>query len=236
MTKFIHQFVALAFVAALASSANAEQPTPSINVQGVGEVTANPDIAHMNVSIQVRDEEMAEAREEASDSVGKALKVLNELKILPKDIHTSGITVRPEFNYRKDERELIGYFVSREIRVTLRDITSVGLLTEKLLDAGINNGSSPQFASSKKDQLQREAIKLAAADAKANALAAADGLGLKLGSVLSLNANSRNPAPSPRMRMASPMAMEKSMSAADTYQVGEIKYSATVSAQFAIAD
>lgn len=226
----------LATACLLPLGAQADEATPSINVAGIGEISASPDKAMITVSIESRQKRIAEAREEVSAVISRALSITDLLNIDRKYVNTSGSTIRPEYRYNNGKRSFEGYYVSRQVQVDLRDLDNIGPLTEKLLDAGINNVSPPSLGSTKGAELKRKALKLAAADAKLNAQVIADTLGIKLGKPLNISAhsNNHNPVPQRMMMKSAAYADESGAAPSQTYETGEIRFSANVNASFAI--
>lgn len=215
------------------SAQAANDDSASINVSGNGQVTAIPDKAVITVSVEARSKNFKQAREQVNGVVLRALGITDDLKIDRKYVNTSNSRINPEYRYTDRKRVFEGYYVSRQVIVDLRNLEHIGLLTEQLLDAGITNVSAPQFGSTQAASLKREALKRATADAMANAKAVAEELGVKRGKPLSINANSHhNPGPRPVMMKAA--YAESSADAANSYETGEIRFSASVNARFAI--
>ncbi|MDD9893800.1 MAG: SIMPL domain-containing protein [Gammaproteobacteria bacterium] len=225
----------LAIAVLLPLSAQAEEATPNINVSGVGHVSAAPDKAMISVSIEARRKRIQEARDEVSSVIGRTLSVTDSLNIDRKYINTSASTIRPEYRYNNSKRIFDGYYVSRQVIIDLRELDKIGPLTEKLLDAGINNVSPPSLGSTKAAELKREALKRATEDAKLNASVIADSLGVSVGKPLSISANSNNHYPRPqRMMMKAAYADAAEAAPSETYETGEIRFSANVNARFEI--
>ena len=105
------------------------------------------------------------------------LKLTRDLKIDPKYVRTTRVNVQPEYNWDNNarERNLIGYYVSRQVEVDLRDLEKLGQLLERSFDLGVNQVGDPRLDSSKRRELEREALAKAVADARLNAEAVAQG-------------------------------------------------------------
>ncbi|MGH8528328.1 MAG: SIMPL domain-containing protein, partial [Nevskiales bacterium] len=166
--------------------------------------------------------------------VGKFLQLCDELGIARKQVTTTSLNINPEYQWPEGggKPRLIGFFVSRQLQVELKDLSKLGTLTTRAISSGVTNVSPPHLRASNAKALEREALTKAAADAKLRAVALAQGAGVKLGGARTLNAQQTFiPPPYPRA-----MAMMKTeaadMAPAQTYETGEIKYSATVTAEF----
>ena len=154
----------------IAGAAESDHPR-TITVSGQGEIQAEPDRAVISLGIESRKLKMEEARAEVTKVVDAVLKLTRELKIDQKYVRTTRINVQPEYNWDNNasERKLIGYYVSRQVEVDLRDLDKLGRLLERSFDIGVNQVGEPRLDSSKRRDLEREALAKAVADARLNA-------------------------------------------------------------------
>ena len=206
----------------------------TISVSGSGAVDATPDIAHLTLAVQRRDANMQVARD-ATIKVSKAfLALCTKLGIKESKIRTSGLTIQPEYRWDEKQNQQIftGYFVQRQLQVEINDLDKLGDVIEGAIDAGVNEVSPPQLDSSKKKELNRDALAAATTDAKANAERIATSLGVKLGPVRTVVAGGAAPPPMPmqEMRVAA-MAMDGAAKSAN-YVPGEISFDSRVDATF----
>ena len=146
-------------------------------MSGQGEIQAEPDRAAVTLGVESRKPKMEEARAEVAKTVDAVLKLTRDLKIDPKYVRTTRVNVQPEYNWDNNarERNLIGYYVSRQVEVDLRDLEKLGQLLERSFDLGVNQVGDPRLDSSKRHELEREALAKAVADARLNAEAVAQG-------------------------------------------------------------
>ena len=228
---------AAALIAALATWASntyaAESDPRTISVTGQGEIQAEPDRATISLGAESRKPKLDEARAEVAKTIEAALKLTRELKIDPKHVRTTRINVQPEYNWNNNqERNLIGYYVSRHVEVDLRDLEKLGPLLERAFDLGINQVGDPQLDSSKRRDLERKALAEAVQDARLNAEALAQAAGARLGAPRTISASSGFvPPPMPMQRGKAMLAMEAS-DASQSYQSGQMGFTATVQVQY----
>ena len=113
----------------------------------------------------------------------------------------------------------------------LRDLSKYDELMEGLVDEGINKVDNVVFQSSKLEEYQSEARKMAMKDAKQKANDYVSVLGQKVGKALTISDNSQTYYPQP---MYEAMRMNKSNDDApkETLAVGEINIVANVSVSF----
>lgn len=215
------------------ATASAEEPRPRIAaVSGQGEVSAEPDLAYVTLGVESRQPTMPAARAEVAATVDRVLTLCRNLKIDPKLVNATRVQVQPEYNWNEQDRKriLLGYMVSRQVQVELRDLEQLGTLLERAVDAGVNQVNDPVLDSSKRKDLEREAMTRAVQDARLNAETLARASGVKLGPVRTLNASTSGPVVplyKSRMAMADAAAAPEA-----TYQSGEMKFSASVSAEY----
>jgi uncharacterized protein len=231
-------WIAVLMVASMLASASvataAEAPLRLVSVTGSGEVKAQPDMAYVTLGVEARRPTLAEARAEVNATVERLLALTRELKIEPKFVDSTRLQVQPD--YRWDEKSssqvLLGYVVSRQVDVELHDLDPLGTLLEKSVSAGVNQVGGARLDSSRRKELERAALTQAVDDARLNAEALARAAGAKLGPVQSLSASGAMPVPMYAERAMSVAAAPMADAAEKSYQSSEMKFTASVSAQF----
>ncbi len=221
----------LLYIGAALGTANADE-VRKISVSGNGQVAAEPDRAIVSLGVEARKPKIDDARAEVARTIDAVLKLTRELKIDPKFVRATRVTVQAEYDWNNQNRErtLLGYLVARQVQVELRDLEKLGVLLERAVDLGANQVSDPQLDSSRRHELEREALSKAVEDARLNAEALARAAGAKLGAVRTLSASSDNVAPPVPLRME--MKVASSANAPSTYQSGEMTFNANVQAEY----
>jgi len=216
------------------ATARADSATRSISVSGVAERQLQPDMAYLDLGVQIRKPALNDARSEANRKTQAILAVIDELRIKPADVDSASVNVNPEFIWAPNsgERRLQGYLVERRIRVRLTELDKLGPLLERSMRAGANQIAPPRFDHSRKDELRREVMTEATRDASRNAEAAAAGVGMKPGRALQLQVLDEDAMGimAPRVMMRA-MASEQS-AAEESYQPSEISFKVKVTATF----
>lgn len=225
--------------AAAAPLAQADVPPDrrSVTVSGRGEVSTTPDRARLSMSVEITKPELRAAQAEVNRIVREYLAQVRALSIKDEDISTAGLSIRSEYDYSPKGRRFVGYHVSRGIEIVVRDLDKIGDVLLRATAAGINSVSDPQLESTKAEDLQRDALAKAAADARAKASVLAAAMGVKLGSVHTLNANTEYNAPpvfaAPRMKtLAIAADAQESGNEQIGFAAGDIKFTATLTADF----
>jgi uncharacterized protein len=217
----------------LTGAAEAEQPR-TITVSGQGEIQAEPDRALLSLGIESHKPKMEDARAEVTKVVDAVLKLTRELKIDEKYVRTTRINVQPEYNWDNNarERNLIGYYVSRQVEVDLRDLDKLGKLLERSFDVGVNQVGEPRLDSSKRRDLEREALAKAVADARLTAEAVAKAANARLGSPRTISATSGFAPPPMPMRGKAVSMMAEAGDASQSYQSGQMEFNGTVQVEY----
>jgi uncharacterized protein YggE len=221
----------LALAAAPAAAGEAVDDR-TVSASGQARILTAPDMAILRMGVQARQTTVEEARDEVAGVVERFLALALELGIPENRVATASSQVNPDYqwNPQSRERKLLGYVVTRHITVDLRDLEKLGTLMERALAVGINDVSPPSFSSSRRDEIEHEALAAAARDARSRAAVLAQSLDMELGPARSIQSHGRvEPMPTPRLEM---MASDAGAGGEATYRPGEIVITASVSATF----
>ncbi len=212
---------ALALLFVLNSGAHAQMQqgrvdtkVPTIQVTGTGSVHAKPDIATISVGVTTED---GNAQNAVSHNTAATAQIISELEsagIEKKDVRTANFSVYPQNRTEgADKRQVVVYRVSNTVKVTIRSLDKVGDILTKVVAAGSNQISGPNFSVSEPGKYLSEARKKAVENALEKASAYASAAGLKLGSILAMiEEGTPMPVYSPRAAVftapASPVPVE----------------------------
>ena len=107
-------------------------------VTGRGEVTTTPDLALLETGVEARAVTVAEANGEAARAMDRIMAVLKTRGIEEKDIQTRFFNISPEYvwNESKRRQELVGYIVTNQATVKIRNLGSVGPIIDEVATAG----------------------------------------------------------------------------------------------------
>ena len=126
-------------LAAQAVNRDSGSSQQGILVTGTGTATAEPDLAIINLGVQVLSESVGAALEEANHSLEAMLAVLSRYEIEERDTQTRRFNISTQYDYRQDDGPVvIGYQVTNELGVKMRDLSNIGPLIEDVVTAGGN--------------------------------------------------------------------------------------------------
>ncbi len=177
-----------------------------IAFEGKGEVSAKPDIAEIHFTIRENQKEMSVAQTKVTEKETAVLAFLEKNGIQKKDIKTEGYnsypkyeSVSPCYGYgipcRETEPKIIGYEVSENVVVKVRDLAKAGDIVKGIGEAGVTEISGPNFAIENEDGLKAEARKIAIDEAKEKAKKLSKDLGVKLVRIVNFSESGNYPMP-----------------------------------------
>ncbi len=185
---------ALCSSAVFASDGKCSMDFGKISVTGQGEVRVMPDRASLNYRVVSNKPTPAEAREEVEKTVTAFAKAVEALKLDKNAFVADSIVVIAQYRYNEKDKkqELVGYEGSRNVTIKVSDFALIGQLNDAAIKSGINQISGFEYTLSDKKKYEKEAAKLAIADAKDRAQLLADGFEVKLGTPCSLSFQESN--------------------------------------------
>jgi hypothetical protein len=230
--RYAGALVALIFSAAAA--AHDEAKPRLLTVGGEGEVSVAPDRADVSFAVEASEKTLADAERIVTEGTARLLKLCDALGIPKNSVRSAQLSVYPQYDggVVSSRPRIVGYAASRQIEVDLRDLGKLGKLLQGAVETAANRVSGVAFGSTRKDEHQRAALALAAQDARANADQLASTMGVKLGKLHTLVASESGGMPPPMPMMMMRKQMAESMAPEQTYQAGEIKFQASVTAEY----
>jgi uncharacterized protein YggE len=166
-----------------------------IEVQASGKTAIAPDMAIISLGVE---REAKTAREALDKNTTAMQSVLNSLKtegIADKDLQTSRFNISPRYARNKNNQQnnppkIIGYIVSNNLTVRIRDIASVGTILDKVVTLGVNSNGNIQFTNQNHKATIQEARQKAVANAREKANTLAKAADVTLGRILSIRETS----------------------------------------------
>jgi len=166
----------------------ADRAERTITVQGMGKVTAKPDIAVTTMGMVSNAKTVAEAQEKNTVIMNKLIEKLKALQIDAKDIQTTNYNIYPQYDYLQDKGQVLrGYEVSQSVTVKIRDLTKANAVLGLAGEVGANNVSGLSFTIDDDEVYKAEARKLALDKIAEKAQTLTGLLGVKVVGVVSYN-------------------------------------------------
>lgn len=234
MKTFASCILACCSVFAVTAGADGMPTSPYIQVSGHGELQVPPDMAYVEMTLQATMADAKAARAKVEARTAEVIALARKLGIADKDIEAPAVTVMPEYGnehgpMNSDRQVIVGQRVSREVRLTLRDLGRYGELVDGLFRVGVTDLGDPVLDRSDRRAQEQKARALAVADARDRAAGLAQSAGVTLGAVYSIAEQGGSFGPRPMMAMAAAKSP-----AAPEYLDGRIEISADVTVYYLI--
>ncbi|HKE84028.1 MAG TPA: SIMPL domain-containing protein, partial [Vicinamibacterales bacterium] len=216
--------------------AAAQPAAPTANesvvvVSGQGVVLAVPDRAWITIGAESRAQNPREAQRLNTEAMRPVQEKLKAAGIPADAIRTIAYDVQYEWDFVNNKRVGRGYVARNTIEVRVDAIDRLGEYLEMAVGSGATNVSGIRFDLKDQAKLEREALRLAVADARTKADAAASGAGRSVDRILRIEEQGVIVPPMP-VRMAREVAQATVADAAPPISAGqtEIRARATVTA------
>jgi uncharacterized protein YggE len=198
-SKFATAFFVLVAMLALFAMPIAAQETDdsmrTITVTGTGTATGSPDIANIEIGVEVRDPNVSTAFSQANASMDAVIAAVTEAGVAPEDVRTINLSVYQERMPSTMEMAPNSsgpaqpafdstFVVSNMARITVRNIDNVGTVIDAAVNAGATNIFGLTFGIDNRDELDSLARADAMDDARARAEELAALAGAELGEVM----------------------------------------------------
>lgn len=216
---------------ALAGSAAAQERIPTLSLTGEGVVNAKPDLAIVQVGVEVTAKTAKDAIAQNSKQLAAALNAAKDAGIEPRDLQTAGISLNPD-TVRPDKAQpirIVGYQALNAVTIRVRDLSKLGALLDQLVVAGANDIQGIRFSVADRTPLIEEARKAAIKDVLRKAEIYAEAANLKIVRILSMS-ESASDMPQPLAR-----TMQQAARPDVPVEAGELAFRIRVNASFEIA-
>jgi len=176
---------AIAVIRPSAIQTTGQNPSPkTIQVTGVGTVTAPPDQAVLVLAVQTQADSATQAASDNAATMTKVIEAMGGIGIEKNSIETVSYTLSPVYQ-NSDQTvpsKIVGYTAVNTIQVTLQDFSLVGKAVDATVSAGANvvQGIMFTFSAATLATLQKQALGQAIQDADGQARALASGLGISI--------------------------------------------------------
>jgi len=184
-----------------------DSSAPRFVVSGEGKVVAIPDVAKFTFGVLTEGgEDVASLQEENTKKANDIIEFIKSSGVDDKDIKTTSYNIQPRYQYYEcgarvlqklgaepcPPREIVGYAISQNVEIKLRDFDKSGDILSGVGKKGANSVSQLSFSVDDKTEFENEARAKAIKQAKEKALAIAKAAGFSLGQLVSVNESKGN--------------------------------------------
>jgi uncharacterized protein YggE len=189
-----------------AGSLAAQEPatsTPSIVTSGEAVVHRTPDQAFVTLAVEARARNPREAQRQNAEAMAAVQQRVVGAGIGKEAIRTIGYSVQQEFDYANGRQTPRDYVARNGLEIRLDVVERTGDILDLVVQAGATTVTGVRFDVKDRAAAEREALRLAVADARARAEALASGAGLTIDRVLRIDDSRQSPRPMMMMEMRS---------------------------------
>lgn len=192
MKKFTSVLAAALLVFSVAGTNLAAAAEPNtIAVSGMAEQEVAPDMAYIDVGINVRADDAETARTQEAQIASQIRRALLGLAITDNDLQNTSYYLYQEYKVdRNGVRTADKYVLDSSIKVTVKDLDKLSQLIDNVVEAGATNISNITYALSTQNIIQRQLLATAVENARDKAAVVANAGSRRLGNMLSADINS----------------------------------------------
>ena len=207
---------------------------PSVSVSGFGQAYGSPNVAYVEMGVDIVNSDVGEAVTEANNVMEAVTAAIAATGVAPEDIRTTGFNVWSDFFDPQTGEQTTQriYHVQNMVRVTVRDVEQVSIVIDAGLSAGANSVFGLSFGIDDTTQLEEDARLDAVANARDRAQKLADAMGVTLGDPIFI---SESFSGGPVQPFAFDMAQGAGGAGAPPISGGQLSVSVQVNVTFAIA-
>lgn len=192
MKKFTSVLAAALLVFSVAGTNLAAAAEPNtIAVSGMAEQEVAPDMAYIDVGINVRADDAETARTQEAQIASQIRRALLGLAITDNDLQNTSYYLYQEYKVdRSGVRTADKYVLDSSIKVTVKDLDKLSQVIDNVVEAGATNISNITYALSTQNIIQRQLLATAVENARDKAAVVANAGSRTLGNMLSADINS----------------------------------------------
>lgn len=192
MKKFTSVLAAALLVFSVAGTNLAAAAEPNtIAVSGMAEQEVAPDMAYIDVGINVRADDAETARTQEAQIASQIRRALLGLAITDNDLQNTSYYLYQEYKVdRNGVRTADKYVLDSSIKVTVKDLDKLSQVIDNVVEAGATNISNITYALSAQNIIQRQLLATAVENARDKAAVVANAGSRTLGNMLSADINS----------------------------------------------
>lgn len=192
MKKFTSVLAAALLVFSVAGTNLAAAAEPNtIAVSGMAEQEVAPDMAYIDIGINVRADDAETARTQEAQIASQIRRALLGLAITDNDLQNTSYYLYQEYKVdRNGVRTADKYVLDSSIKVTVKDLDKLSQVIDNVVEAGATNISNITYALSTQNIIQRQLLATAVENARDKAAVVASAGSRTLGNMLSADINS----------------------------------------------
>lgn len=206
----------------------------TITINGQGDVDAKPDLTTVTLGIITEGDTVEAIQAENTNKMNSIIAMVKSLGIEDADIQTLNFSVNPRYDWTDGERKELGYEISQNIQIQVRDEANTPKILAEAGKLGANQVGGLNFTIDDPTKYEQEARLKAIKDAEMKAKELADELNLTLVRVVSFSESGAGYYPTPEPYYAMDMMKAESVMPEPVIEPGSRKVTSYVSVTFEV--
>jgi uncharacterized protein YggE len=175
----------------------------TVYVGADGKFEAAPDTAELQMNVSAQDDNSQNAYQRAAKNVDQIRQILRANGLDPKAATVGFFSVQPVYEWKPKQR-VIGYRVTTDVTLKLKDFSKIGPITQQLAEANVSETQTLNYTLENIDEAKSRAVEDAYRKARnsADTIAKASGRGVGELSYASVDTFENQRMPMPHMARA----------------------------------
>ena len=153
----------------------------TVYVGADGKFETSPDTAYIQFNISAQENNARDAYDRAAKSAEQIRQILRNNGIEPKAAQIGYYALQPVYDYRTPKRKIVGYRVTANVSLKLKDFSKTGPILQQLADSDITENQSINYGLEDTEAAKAKAVEDAFRRARDSAMAVARASGRTLG-------------------------------------------------------
>ncbi|WP_051280168.1 SIMPL domain-containing protein [Anaerovorax odorimutans] len=131
---------------------------------GQGTISVKPDVASVVLGVRTENLQLEIAQDENTMKINQIVSSLKEIGISPNNIQTQSYMIYPQYDFIDNRQILRGYIVIHDLKVTIKDMNTIGNIIDTAIQNGANQVNSITFSVGDPSIYYQQALNLAIDD------------------------------------------------------------------------
>ena len=123
-----------------------------------GKFEAPPDTALVHFNISAQADNAKSAYDQAAKQAEQVRQILRDNSIDPKTGQIGFYSIQPVYDWKTSKRKLVGYQVTTNVTLKLRDFAKIGPITQQLADAAVSESQSVSYTLENMEEAKSKAV------------------------------------------------------------------------------
>ncbi|WP_159462242.1 SIMPL domain-containing protein [Halobacillus sp. Marseille-P3879] len=196
-----------------------------MTVSGSGEVTAEPDLASIQLGVVTEGQELTQLQQENARVMEQVIASVINLGIPRESLETVDYSIVPQYDYESGTQVFRGYQITNMISIKTENISQTGEVIDTAVDYGANQIRDIHFSIENSEAFYQQALALALRDAYMKAATMGRSMRLQVdhAPLKVIERSQHDPIP---------LARAQTFAAATPIEPGELNIEAAVEVQF----